>query len=264
MAELAKINGYDIRDKKLADEGTVTNAGSTDYVLLEDTNGNYQKISKSNFTEAIRNTLGEILMTNDKGTSITSVPVISGDGTSLDPYDLGSATTENLASVLGGGTYTKQQQDGKFIVIKDLNTAPTESTLTYTENGTVKNFKTGDEIRVPDVEADNGYTFYKLYALTTEGSVTTATWDKLGAGDVPVNPNEIVNISLTQVNGDSADLIGAAVTITDDDSGDTLLTTTWNGSTITTEIDVNTNYTVSVDTIEGYKTCPDQSYQAGY
>jgi hypothetical protein len=104
MAELAKINGYDIRDKKLADEGTVTNAGSTDYVLLEDTNGNYQKISKSNFTEAIRNTLGEILMTNDKGTSITSVPVISGDGTSLDPYDLGSATTENLASVLGGGT----------------------------------------------------------------------------------------------------------------------------------------------------------------
>lgn len=78
------------------------------------------------------------------------------------------------------------------------------------------------------------------------------------------NPNGTVNISLTQVGGSSADLIGATITITDDDSGETLLTATWNGSTITTEIDVNTNYTVSVETIAGYTSCAPQSYQAGY
>lgn len=78
------------------------------------------------------------------------------------------------------------------------------------------------------------------------------------------NPNEIVNISLTQVNGSSADLIGASVTITNDDTGDTLLAATWNGSTIITEIDINTNYTVSVDSINGYKSPSSQSYTAMY
>jgi hypothetical protein len=102
MSELAKINGYDIRDKKLADEGTVTTASSSDYVLLEDTNGNYQKIAKNSFTEAVRNTLGDLLRTNDKGTSITGVPALSGSGTSESPYDFGSISTANLASVLGG------------------------------------------------------------------------------------------------------------------------------------------------------------------
>lgn len=162
--------------------------------------------------------------------------------------------------------YTKAQADGQFVAVVNMNTEPTESTLTYTStDGTTKSFKTGDEIRVPDAEADNGYTFYKLYALTTEEGVTTATWYKLGAGGAaPINPNETVNISLTQVGGSSADLIGAAITITDDDSGDTLYTGTWAGTMLTTEIDVNINYTVSVETITGYLACAPQSYQSGY
>lgn len=95
MAELAKINGYDIRDRKLADTGTKTTAVNTDYVLLEDTSGNYQKIAKNSFTEAVRNTLGDILRNNDKGTSINGVPALGSDN------DFGSISTANLASVLG-------------------------------------------------------------------------------------------------------------------------------------------------------------------
>lgn len=76
------------------------------------------------------------------------------------------------------------------------------------------------------------------------------------------DPNETVNISLTQIGGSSSDLIGASVTITDDDTGDTLFSATWNGSTITTEIEVNTNYTVSVETIVGYSHPSPQSYHA--
>lgn len=64
----------------------------------------------------------------------------------------------------------------------DLNSVPTSSTLTYIVNSVTCNFKVGDEVRVADQQSETGYTFYKLYELTTESSVTTATWDKLGAG----------------------------------------------------------------------------------
>ena len=95
--------------------------------------------------------------------------------------------------------YTKEQTNRQFVTVVCMTTEPDETTLTYISvDGTTKNFKVGDEVRVPDAEADNGYTFYKLYAISTESGVTTATWDKLGAGSsAPVNPNETVNISLT-------------------------------------------------------------------
>ena len=110
MSELAKINGYDIRDKKLADTGTKTTAVNTDYVLLEDTNGNYQKIAKNSFTEAVRNTLGDILRNNDKGTSVNGIPALGSDN------DFGSINLSNLASVLGVPT----QQEISLMLYKDM------------------------------------------------------------------------------------------------------------------------------------------------
>ena len=217
---------------------------------------------------ASANTLGGVKVGDNL--SIDQNGVLSAQASSPDEVQIGGNTPSSDSDIkifidttedAIAEVYTKQQQDGKFVVIKDLNAAPTESTLTYTENGTVKNFKQGDEVRVPDAEADNGYTFYKLYELTTSGNTTTATWDKLGAGGAaPVNPNETVNISLTQIGGNSADLIGASITITDDDSGDTLYTGSWAGTTLTTEMDVNTEYTISVSVVTGYLTCQDQSY----
>ena len=73
-----------------------------------------------------------------------------------------------------------------------------------------------------------------------------------------------MNITLTQVGGSSSDLIGVIITITDDDDGSTLFTATWNGGTITTAIEMFTNYTISVETVAGYLACAPQSYQAGY
>ena len=219
---------------------------------------------------ASANTLGGVKVGDNL--SIDQNGVLSAQASSPDEVQIGGNTPSSDSDIKifidttedsTAEVYTKQQQDGKFIVIKDSATEPDESTLTYTENGTIKNFKRGDEIRVPDAEADNGYTFYKLYALTTESSVTTAIWDKLGAGG-SANPNETVNISLTQIGGNSADLIGASITITDDYTGDTLLTAIWNGSTITTDIPMGAYYTVSVETIVGYLACADQSYLAGY
>ena len=219
---------------------------------------------------ASANTLGGVKVGDNL--SIDQNGVLSAQASSPDEVQIGGNTPSSDSDIKifidttedsTAEIYTKQQQDGKFIVIKDLNTAPTESTLTYIENGTVKNFKQGDEVRVPNVEADNGYTFYKLYAFTTEEGVTTATWDKLGAGGA-VSPKERVYISLTQLGGNSSDLIGASITVTNITTGVVLLNANWNGNEITTDIDTGVSYIVSVGTIAGYLACASQSYQAAY
>ena len=71
---------------------------STDYVPLQDTDGNLVKINPASFEEAVRNVLGSLLANNDKGTTISGIPALSGSGASLD---FGSVTPANLASVLG-------------------------------------------------------------------------------------------------------------------------------------------------------------------
>lgn len=68
---------------------------TTESVLLKDVNGNYHKILKSSFTEAIRDTLAGLLVNNDKGTTINQIAAIANG-------DFGSITPANLASVLGG------------------------------------------------------------------------------------------------------------------------------------------------------------------
>lgn len=72
-----------------------TTSLTTDYIMLKDTSGNYHKIQKSSFTEAVRNTLASLLVNNDKGTTINQIPAIASG-------DFGSVTPANLASVLGG------------------------------------------------------------------------------------------------------------------------------------------------------------------
>lgn len=54
--ELAQIAGndgqtYEIRDKKFADAGTATTVGDSDYILLQNSDGSFSKITKSNFNK---------------------------------------------------------------------------------------------------------------------------------------------------------------------------------------------------------------------
>ena len=78
---------------KVKDAGAQTTL-TTESILLKDINGNYHKILKSSFTEAIRNTLAGLLVNNDKGTTISQIAAIASG-------DFGSITPTNLASVLG-------------------------------------------------------------------------------------------------------------------------------------------------------------------
>ena len=88
---------------------------TTESVLLKDVNGNYHKILKSSFTEAIRDTLAGLLVNNDKGTTINQIAAIASG-------DFGSITPANLASVLGGTTHHELNGDSTI----DLNDFTTD------------------------------------------------------------------------------------------------------------------------------------------
>ena len=204
---------------------------------------------------------------------VNEVNVVQTTGTSSADVMSQSAVTEAIEDItpesLGNGIGTcetsaetiakevdiegyKITQNG-FVSITFENDVPSGATLNINNQGAKPIYHKGAPIE--DDVISSGDTVMFGY----DGSHYVVS--SLGGGST-VNFNETVNISLTHVGGNSADLIGASVTITDDDSRATLYTATWTGTTLTTEINVNTNYTVSVDTISGYLTCSDQSYTA--
>lgn len=102
--EVGGVNVY-YEDKRMEELKSATAKTSsqvsttTDYIPLQDTDGNLVKINLASFEEAVRNVLGGLLANNDKGTTISGIPALSGSGANLD---FGSVTPANLASVLGG------------------------------------------------------------------------------------------------------------------------------------------------------------------
>lgn len=85
----------EVQDKDLANQTSASTINSSDYVMLQDTNGGYHKISKASFTEAVRGALGSVINSVAKGSDIAKVPVLDSNN------DLGMGTLANLASVLG-------------------------------------------------------------------------------------------------------------------------------------------------------------------
>lgn len=85
-------------DKKLDERTSQSAVETTDYVLLEDTDGAFHRIAKNSFNEAVRGALGSLLNNLDKGTNIKSVV---GLGSASPVNDLGTVTLANLASLLG-------------------------------------------------------------------------------------------------------------------------------------------------------------------
>lgn len=110
---------------------------TTESVLLKDVNGNYHKILKSSFTEAIRDTLAGLLVNNDKGTTINQIAAIASG-------DFGSITPANLTSVLGGVNitliYRKTPSGTKPYVVFDLTSFTNEQKAAYNLYGFNTNY----------------------------------------------------------------------------------------------------------------------------
>lgn len=172
-----------------------------------------------------------------------------------------SASTADNATRVNNHTVNADVPSGaKFTdteyVIPTLSSAPTSSTLTFTDNGATRSFKVGYMCRVADSSAEHGYKFYQLYNISNG----KATWGEIsGGGDY----DETVTVTLTSyLSSSDSKLNGAIVTVKNTMSGKTQ-TQTWKGTPLVFKIPAVNTYTVSASSVSGYVPPVRQSYTAG-
>ena len=171
-----------------------------------------------------------------------------------------ASTADNAAKVNNHTVNANVPSNAKFTdteyVIPTLSSAPTSSTLTFTDNGATRSFKVGYMCRVADSSAEHGYKFYQLYNI----SGNNAVWGEIaGGGDY----DETVTVTLTSyLSSSDSKLKGVIVTVKNTMSGETQ-TQTWNGTPLVFKIPAVNTYTVSVSNVSGYAVPPKQSYTAG-
>lgn len=85
----------EIQDKDLANQTSVSQVNTSDYIMLQDTSGGYHKIARTSFVDAIRDAIGPEIANVAKGTDIAKIPVLDSSN------GLGMGTLANVASVLG-------------------------------------------------------------------------------------------------------------------------------------------------------------------
>ena len=169
-------------------------------------------------------------------------------------------SADNAAMVNNHTVNANVPSNAKFTdteyVIPTISSAPTSSTLTFTDNGVTRSFKVGYMCRVADSSAEHGYKFYQLYDI----SGNNAVWGEIaGGGDY----NETVTVTLTStVASSNSKLIGAVVTVKNTMTNE-IQTQTWNGTPLVFKIPSVNTYTVSASSVIGYTTPVELSYTAG-
>ena len=178
---------------KVKDAGAQTTL-TTESILLKDINGNYHKILKSSFTEAIRDTLAGLLVNNDKGTTISRIAAIASG-------DFGSITPTNLASVLGVRVKIVYKGTGTANSIKNIQLTPAKAPtrvpagaymcVAYRDDLTlapwvyfilsdgtnITKYKKIDTTTCPDLyTVDGAFWFTNAVAPQPEGTEVTAYW----------------------------------------------------------------------------------------
>lgn len=177
-----------------------------------------------------------------------------------------SASTADNASRVNGHTVNADvPKNAKFTdteyIIPTLSSAPTSSTLTYTDNGVAHLYRVGYMCRVKDSSAEHGYKFYQLYNITSNTTGIKAVWGEISGGDY----NETVTVTLkSTVSSSDSKLNGAVVTVKNTMNGETQTQTqTWKGTPLVFKIPAINTYTVSVSRISEYAIPLSQSYTAG-
>ena len=171
-----------------------------------------------------------------------------------------ASTADNASKVNGHTVNANVPSNAKFTdteyVIPTLSSAPTSSTLTFTDNGATRSFKVGYMCRVADSSAEHGYKFYQLYNIANG----KATWGEIaGGGDY----NETVTVTLkSSVSSSDSKLNGVVVTVKNTMTNETQ-TQTWKGTPLVFKIPSVNTYTVSASDIQFYVTPEMQSYTAG-
>ena len=170
-----------------------------------------------------------------------------------------ASIADNASKVNGHTVYANVPANAKFTdteyVIPTLSSAPTSSTLTFSDNGTTRSFKVGYMCRVADSSAEHGYKFYQLYNIANG----KATWGEISGGGY----YETVTVTLkSTVSSSDSKLNGVVVTVKNTMTNETQ-TQTWKGTPLVFKIPSVNTYTVSVSSISEYATPVSQSYTAG-
>ena len=170
-----------------------------------------------------------------------------------------ASIADNASKVNGHTVYANVPSNAKFTdteyVIPTLSSAPTSSTLTFSDNGTTRSFKVGYMCRVADSSSEHGYKFYQLYNIANG----KATWGEISGGGY----YETVTVTLkSTVSSSDSKLNGAVVTVKNTMNGETQ-TQTWKGTPLVFKIPSVNTYTVSVSDISEYAAPVSQSYIAG-
>ena len=174
-----------------------------------------------------------------------------------------ASTADNAARVNGHTVNADVPENAKFTdteyIIPTLSSAPTSSTLTYTDDGVTHLYRAGYMCRVRDSSAEHGYKFYQLYNIIGTSTGIKAVWGEISGGDY----NETVTVTLkSTVSSSDSKLNGAVVTVKNTMSGETQ-TQTWKGTPLVFKIPSVNTYTVSVSSISEYAAPVSQSYTAG-
>ena len=98
MAEIAKIKGYDIRDKKLADATSQSTVAATDAIEMKTTSGDQVYITRDSFVQA----MASVLNSNSQSTiSQLFGADANGNHAAINMSNLASNLTTYIASNIG-------------------------------------------------------------------------------------------------------------------------------------------------------------------
>lgn len=110
MSEVAKIQGYDIRDKKLADATSANDVANTDAIELKTSNGDQIYVTRDSFMNAMMN----VINANTKSSVDSVVGSVTTTENGVTTTEYGSISAANLASVLGVSIPINRDYSGKL------------------------------------------------------------------------------------------------------------------------------------------------------
>lgn len=175
-------------------------------------------------------------------------------------YELGSGGAGDIYEELGITQERFIELLDRDFYVPDRSAAPDETVLTYLDtDGGECDYRIGQMCRVPDTESDEGYSFYMLYDITTDGRAVWAQGGGGGGGDLREKVR--INLKSNQPQPDSA-LMDATVIVTDTTLGQEVLSTTWQGQELIAKVTPFSAYTVTVGGVDGYATPEAQEYEA--
>ena len=248
VSQLTNDSGFLTSHQSLVGYATETWVKGLKYVTDDDVAAKYQL--KGNYLTS-HQSLAEYIKTADADNKYLGKTEKAASASNADNAEMVNNHTVN-ANVPSNAKFTDTEY-----VIPTLSSAPTSSTLTFTDNGVTRSFKVGYMCRVADSSAEHGYKFYQLYDI----SGNNAVWGEIagGGGDY----NETVTVTLTSsVSSSDSKLNGVVVTVKNTMTNETH-TQTWKGTPLVFKIPADNTYTVSASSVSGYATPVELSYTAG-